>query len=46
MYDILGRELISQTVMNQLDVSWLQSGTYIVQLTDGTKSTTSKLIKN
>ncbi len=45
IYDTLGRKLFSQNVMNQLDVSWLQSGTYIVQLTDGTKSTTSKLIK-
>ncbi len=46
IYDLLGREISSQKVMNQLDVSWLQAGTYIVQFSDGTKTSTSKLIKN
>ena len=46
IYDMLGRELFSQKATKQLDVSWLQAGTYIVQFSDGTKTSTSKLIKN
>jgi len=45
IYDMLGREVVSQTVMNQMDVSFLKSGIYLVRLTDGEKSTTHKLIK-
>ncbi len=46
IYDMLGRELFSQKATKQLDVSWLEAGTYIVQFSDGTKTSTSKLIKN
>jgi len=43
---MLGREVVSQTVMNQMDVSFLKPGIYLVSLTDGEKSVTHKLIKN
>ena len=46
IYDMLGREVVSQTVMNQMDVSFLKPGIYLVSLTDGEKSVTHKLIKN
>ena len=46
IYDMLGKEITYQKVKNQLDVSFLQSGNYLVRLTDGEKSTTHKLIKN
>ena len=46
IYDMLGRKLFSQKATKQLDVSWLEAGTYIVQFSDGTKTSTSKLIKN
>lgn len=46
IYDMLGREISSQKVTNQLDVSSLQAGTYVIQISDGFKTTSSKLIKN
>ena len=46
IYDMLGRVLFSQKATKQLDLSWLDAGTYFVQFSDGTKTSTSKLIKN
>ena len=46
IYDLLGKEIISTEVTNQMDVSFLKSGIYLVSLTDGEQSTTIRLVKN
>lgn len=45
VFDILGKQVINATVANgRLDVSPLNTGVYIVKLTQGSASTTKKLI--
>jgi hypothetical protein len=45
VFDILGKQVINATVANgRLDVSPLNTGVYIVKLTQGTATTTKKLI--
>jgi hypothetical protein len=45
VFDILGKQVINAAVSNErLDVSTLNTGVYIVKLTQGAASTTKKLI--
>ncbi|MGB2144296.1 MAG: T9SS type A sorting domain-containing protein, partial [Flavobacteriaceae bacterium] len=45
VFDILGKQVINATVANgRLDVSPLNTGVYIVKLTQGAATTTKKLI--
>ncbi|MCZ6595958.1 MAG: T9SS type A sorting domain-containing protein [Bacteroidetes bacterium] len=46
VYDVLGKEVLTANVTNHIDVRSLKSGTYFVVLSDGNKTSTSKLIKN
>ncbi|MBC8755519.1 T9SS type A sorting domain-containing protein [Kordia sp. YSTF-M3] len=44
VYSIIGRQVINTTITNTLDVSGLQSGVYVVQITENGKSATKKLV--
>jgi hypothetical protein len=44
VYSIIGRQVINTTITNTLDVSGLQSGIYVVQITENGKSATKKLV--
>ena len=46
MYDILGKKVINKSITNSIDISQLEKGVYILQLSDGAKLTTRKIIKN
>ncbi|MGH1387597.1 T9SS type A sorting domain-containing protein [Kordia sp.] len=44
VYSILGKQVINTTITNTLNVSDLQSGIYIVKITENGKSATKKLV--
>lgn len=44
VYSIIGKQVINTTITNTLDVSGLQSGIYVVQITENGKSATKKLV--
>ena len=44
VYSIIGKQVIDTTITNTLDVSGLQSGIYVVQITENGKSATKKLV--
>ena len=46
IYNILGKEVINKSITNSIDISHLEKGVYILQLSDGAKLTTRKIIKN
>ena len=47
VYDMLGKQVLrSDRVKSQLDISSLQPGMYFVNMTQGTKITTKKLVVN
>ena len=46
VYDILGKQVINKSITNNIDVSQLEKGVYILQLSDGVKLTTQRIIKN
>ena len=46
VYDILGKQVIKESITNSVDISQLEKGVYILQLSDGTKLTTQRIIKN
>ena len=46
VFDLLGKELISENITGRLDISSLEKGTYILNLTDGTNTLTYKIIKD
>lgn len=47
VFDVLGKQVISQTISNgTLNVSNLKSGVYFVQVTEGSTTTSKKLIIN
>ena len=46
VFDLLGKELIRENITGRLDISPLESGTYILNLTDGTNTLTHKIIKD
>ena len=43
--DLLGKELIREKITGRLDISSLEKGTYILNLTDGVNTSTHKIIK-
>jgi len=45
VFDLLGKELIRENITGRLDISSLESGTYILNLTDGINTSTHKIIK-
>ena len=45
VYDILGKQLIKESITNHIDISQLDKGVYILQLSDGVKQTTQRIIK-
>ena len=46
VFDLLGKELIRENILGRLDISSLESGTYILNLTDGINTLTHKIIKD
>jgi len=46
VYDILGKQVINKSITNNIDVSQLEKGVYILQLSDGVKLTIQRIIKN
>ena len=45
VFDLIGKELIREKITGRLDISSLDKGTYILNLTDGTNTSTHKIIK-
>ena len=45
MYDILGKQVMKKSITNNIDISQLEKGVYILQLSDGAKLTTQRIIK-
>ena len=46
VYDILGQQVMKKFITNSIDISHLDNGVYILQLSDGVKLSTRKIIKN
>jgi hypothetical protein len=46
VYDILGKQVMNKSITNSIDISQLEKGVYILQLSDGVKLSTRKIIKN
>ena len=46
VYDILGKQVMNKSITNSIDISQLEKGVYILQLSDGVKLTTQRIIKN
>ena len=45
VFDLLGKELIRENITGRLDISSLEKGTYILNLTNGINTSTHKIIK-
>ena len=45
VYDILGKQVMNKSITNSIDISQLEKGVYILQLSDGAKLTTQRIIK-
>ena len=46
IYNVLGKEILNKSITNSIDISHLDNGVYILQLSDGVKLTTQRIIKN
>jgi hypothetical protein len=46
VFDLLGKELIRENITGRLDISSLEKGTYILNLTDGINTSSHKIIKD
>ena len=46
IYNVLGKLVLSQTISKEIDVNNLQSGIYIIKITDEQKEIVRKFIKN
>ena len=46
VFDLLGKELIREKITGRLDISSLEKGTYIINLTDGVNTSSHKILKN
>ena len=44
--DLLGKQVLRESINEKLDISQLEKGVYILQLSDGDKLTTQRIIKN
>ena len=45
VYDVLGKLVMNKSITNSIDISQLEKGVYILQLSDGAKVTTQRIIK-
>ena len=45
IYNVLGKEILNKSITNSIDISHLDNGVYILQLSDGAKLTTQRIIK-
>ena len=45
VFDLLGKELIRENISGRLEMSSLEKGTYILNLSDGVNTSTHKIIK-
>ena len=45
VYDMLGKQVMNKSITNSIDISQLEKGVYILQLSDGVKLTTTKNYK-
>ena len=46
IYNVLGKEILNEPITNSINISHLDNGVYILQLSDGVKLSTRKIIKN
>ena len=46
VFDILGKQVMREYITDKLDISCLEKGTYIINLTDGVNTSSHKIIKN
>ena len=46
VYDILGKQVMNKPITNHIDISQLEKGVYILQLSDRVKLTTQRILKN
>ena len=46
VFDLLGKQVIREFIKEKLDISCLEKGTYIINLSDGFNTTSHKIIKN
>jgi surface protein len=46
VYDILGKQVMNKPIKNTINISKLEKGVYILQLSDGVKVSTKRIIKN
>jgi surface protein len=46
VYDIPGKQVINKSITNHIDISQLDKGVYILQLSHGGKLTTQRILKN
>ena len=46
MYDILGKQVMNKAITNSIDISHLEKGVYMLQLSDGVKLITQRILKN
>ena len=46
VYDILGKQVMNKAITNSIDISHLEKGVYMLQLSDGVKLTTQIILKN
>ena len=46
VYDILGKQVMNKAITNSIDISHLEKGVYILQLSDRVKLTTQRILKN
>jgi hypothetical protein len=44
--DILGKQVMREYIKDKLDISCLEKGIYIINLTDGVNTSIHKIIKN
>ena len=45
VYDMLGKQVIKESITTSIDISHLGNGVYILQLSDGAKLTTQRILK-
>ena len=45
VFDLLGKQVMKENITDKLDISCLEKGTYILNLTDGVNTSTHKIIK-
>ena len=46
VYDMLGKEVMTEYILDKIDISCLVRGTYFINISDGETSLTRKIIKN